>query len=279
MKKRTRKLIALCCAVGLVLTGCGEKEATVSDFKFEKYPIETEAKLTYWGSLSTAISTVCNNVGETEFAKELEKQTGVKIEYMHPAAGQEQTALSLMIASDQLPDLVEANWLGHGGGAAKSIEEEIIIPLNDLIDKCAPNLKKFLEENPEIDKMVKTDDGTYYAFPFIRGDERLLISVGNLIRNDWLEELGLEMPETVEELENVLIAFKEKKGATAPLSFRHGKRTHYLGNFNTTDRFYLENGKVVYGPLTENYKFAIETTKRWYDMGLLDPNFVSIANL
>jgi len=278
MKRKAKKLVAIVCAIGLLLAGCGAKEEKVSmgDFDFESYPMETTETLTYWCDIPSAVSTVYNNIGETEFAKELEKKTGVKVEYMHPAAGQETSSLNLMIASDELPDMVEANWLGHGGGAASSIEEGIILPLNDLIDQHAPNLKKFLQENPEIDKMVKTDDGTYYAFPFIRNDERLLISQGTLIRNDWLEELGLEMPETIDELEAVLVAFKEKKGATAPLSYRANKRNQFLGNFSTSSSFYLSEGKVVYGPLTENYKFAVETLKRWYDMGLLDPNFVSV---
>ena len=97
-----------------------------------------------------------------------------------------------------------------------------------------------------------------------------------MIRTDWLKELGLKEPETIAEMETVLRAFKEKKGATAPLSFKAGDRTKFLGNFSTSASFYLEDGKVVYGPLTENYKFALETMKRWYDEGLFDPNFVSV---
>lgn len=275
MERNVKKIIALACAATVLFTACGKKSTDVWDEKFSKYPIETEIDLTYWGSLPTAVSTVYNNLGETEFAKNLEENTGVNVEYIHPAAGQEDTSLSLMIASDNLPDMIETNWLKYGGGAKKSIEEEVIIPLNDLIDKHAPNLKKFLEENPEIDKMVKTDDGDYYVFPFIRPEERLLISAGNLVRNDWLEELGLKEPETVAELEAVLTAFKEKKGATAPLSFRPSYRSRFLGNFSTSAGFYMEDGKIVYGPMTENYKVAVETMKKWYDNGLLDPNFVS----
>ena len=275
MKRNFRKIIALACAATLLLTACNKKSSDVWNGKFDKYPIETEIKLTYWGSLPTAVSTVYNNLGETDFAKNLEKNTGVAVEYIHPAAGQEDTSLSLMIASDNLPDMIEANWLKFGSGASNSLDEGVIIPLNDLIDEHAPNLKKFLQENPEIDKMVKTDDGTYYVFPFIRPEERLLISAGNLVRNDWLEELGLEAPKTVEDLENVLTAFKNQKGATAPLSFRPSHRSRFLGNFSTSAGFYMENGKIVYGPMTENYKFAVETMKSWYNKGLLDPNFVS----
>ena len=41
---------------------------------------------------------------------------------------------------------------------------------------------------------------------------------GPILRKDWLDELGLEVPETIDEWENVLAQFKEKKGATAPLT-------------------------------------------------------------
>ena len=54
---------------------------------------------------------------------------------------------------------------------------------------CAwsPNLKKYLSENPDIDRMVKTDNGTYFAFPFIRGEDGLCYTVGSFIRKDWLD--------------------------------------------------------------------------------------------
>ena len=42
--------------------------------------------------------------------------------------------------------------------------------------------------------MVKTDEGHYYAFPFIRGEAGLCYTVGGFIRQDWLDELGLEVP-------------------------------------------------------------------------------------
>lgn len=272
------KVIAAVCAVLVVLSGCSGGNGTTGKgtLDFKGYPIETNEKLTYWTGINTAISTVVDNAGKTEFAKELAKKTGVEIEWIHPAAGQEDTTLSLLIASNQMPDMVEYNWAGYNGGAAKSLKEEIILPLNEIMEKNAPNFKKYLGDNPEIDKMVKTDDGKYYAFPFIRGDKRLLISVGTLIRRDWLEELGLNMPATAEEMENVLRAFKEKKGASAPLSFEAGELDKFLGNFSTTSEFYVDdNGKIQYGPLDDRYEYALRTLNKWYAEGLFDPNFIS----
>ena len=115
--------------------------------------------------------------------------------------------------------MIEYNFLSDfPGGPEKAIGDGYILKLNDLIDQHAPNLKKFLQENPDIDKMVKTDNGSYYAFPFIRGDEYLRVFQGPIIRKDWLDELGLPVPETIDDWTAMLRAFKEKKGAAAPFS-------------------------------------------------------------
>lgn len=66
--------------------------------------------------------------------------------------------------------------------------------------------------------MIKTDDGNYFAFPFIRGEDKLCYTVGGFVRQDWHEELGMEVPTTVDEWHDVLTAFKEEKGAEAPLA-------------------------------------------------------------
>lgn len=78
-------------------------------------------------------------------------------------------------------------------------------------------MKAYLEANPEIDKSVKTDDGSYYVYPFIRGDKSLTAYQGLYIRQDWLSELGLSMPETIDEWTNVLIAVQRKKGCEDPV--------------------------------------------------------------
>lgn len=262
----------------MLLSGCGSQEVTdssASKIDFKGYPIETDEKLTLWLANNAQMSLAVSNMGETPFAQELEKRTGVEVEYIHPVIGQESVALGLLLASGEMPDMINYSWKSYNGGGQKNVDEGVIIPLNDLIDKYAPNLKKFLEENPEIDKLVKTDDGTYYVFPFIRNGERLLLATGQMVRRDWVEECGLEMPETVEEIEEVLRAFKAK-GVKAPLSLEPHRIWTFMHNFNTCGTFYLDDGKLTYGPMTENYREALEVFKRWYDEGLLDANYVSM---
>lgn len=275
-KKMKKRVLALVCAGMMLLAGCGNNGSEIaSSFDFKGYPIEDAPEMTYWVGINNNMSMIVGNAGETDWAKGLVERTGVKVTYEHPTAGQEATELGARIGSGDLPDMMEYGWNSFNGGAQISLDQGIIIPLNDYIDEYAPNFKKYLEENPEIDKMIKTDDGTYYAFPFIRGDERLLISTGPVVRRDWIEKAGLEMPKTVADLEEVLKAFKAD-GVKKPLSVTAGNIPAFMGNFSTDENFYYNDKKIVYGPMTDEYEFALETLNRWYKEGLLDENYVSI---
>jgi putative aldouronate transport system substrate-binding protein len=157
------------------------------------------------------------------------------------------------------------------------------LKLNDAIDKYAPNLKKYLKEHPEVDKQMKTDDGSYYVFPFVRGDDTLKTFQGPIIRKDWLDELGLPVPTTIDEWHDALKAFKDKKGVAAPLTFLGTPTTlfglnggGFIGAYGVIKNFYLSNGDVKYGPMEPGYKDFLTTFHKWYEEGLIDKNIATI---
>ena len=160
----------------------------------------------------------------------------------------------------------------------KAIEDGNILALNDIIDQYCPNLKAYLEAHPDVDRQCKTDEGNYYMFPFVRGDDSLRVSTGLMIRQDWLNDLGLEMPTTIDEWHDVLTAFKTEKGATAPFAFEYTTPSlrnnwPFMSAYNTTAEFYVgDDGKIHYGPAEENYKEFLATMNQWYKEGLLDPD-------
>ena len=62
------------------------------------------------------------------------------------------------------------NWVkDYPGGPEKAVSDGVLIKINDLVAKYAPNLTQRYREHPEWEKAVKTDSGTMYCFPFIRG--------------------------------------------------------------------------------------------------------------
>lgn len=247
------------------------------------YPVSSSETLTYWCELNQNVSANFASLGDTPFAKEWEKETGIKLEFQHPPANQGNEQFSLLLADGNLPDLMEYAWMNYPGGPEKAITDGNILALNDIFDQYCPNIKKYLEENPDIDKMIKTDEGHYYVFPFIRGDKKLCNTIGPMIRKDWLDELNLEVPETIDEWETVLKAFRDQKGASAPFSWEYtmGALTDwnpFMLAYGVTRSFYLaDDGTVRFGATEQGYKDYLTLFNRWYAEGLLDPDLATLA--
>ena len=308
MKKRALSLVLAAAVSATALAGCGgggttptteaPPATTVSGSGGEttggsdpaaaaefSYPMAAGTKLSYWADLQTTVSTNFSNLGETPFAKGWLENTGADLEFLHPPAGQAKEQFSLILADGNLPDLMEYNWMkDYPGGPEKAIKDGVIVPLNDIFDQYCPNIKQYLAENPDIDKMIKTDDGNYYAFPFIRGDEKLCNTIGLMLREDWLNELNLEVPETIDEWHTVLTAFKEEKGVVAPLSFEYTNLQYLDANpfvfaFDSFRSFYLAaDGTVHFGATEEGYKEYLTTFAQWYQEGLIDPDIATLKN-
>lgn len=247
--------------------------------------------LTYWVMLNGNLAAVAKNVADTPFGKELEKRTGIKVSYIEGSSDPDTATqeLNLLLAAGQLPDIIEYNWLTFPGGPEKVIQDGYIRKLNDVIDKYAPNYKKFLADNPNIAKMVKTDTGTMYCFPYIANDNLLLTTSGPIVRKDWLDKLNLPVPQTIDDWRAVLSAFKARLGATSPLTYEGWMfdeesvfaGAYGIGGIITSDSgsgnsFYVDNGKVMYGPMQPAYKDFLTTYSQWYREGLLDKNLASI---
>ncbi|MDD3766519.1 MAG: extracellular solute-binding protein [Eubacteriales bacterium] len=245
-----------------------------------QYPIETEETLTYWGVLNTNTAKNYTNFADTPIGKELEKKTGVTVKYIHPAQGQQQEQLNILLASNDYPDIIESNWTsGYPGGAEKAIEDGIIIPINDLM-KFSPNYERELSGIPGLDKMARTDSGKYYVYATIRKNYEESIFWGPMFRKDWLDDLGLEPPTTIDEWEKVLIEFRDKKNATAPFAVRanqaNGSMLLYgaiVGAYKTELSWYTDNDKIYFGPYDPQYKDFLAIMARWYKQNLLDKDF------
>jgi putative aldouronate transport system substrate-binding protein len=244
------------------------------------YPIKTDVTLTFWTSLATNVQMNYTNIGDTPFGKGIQERTGIKVQFLHPPAGSDTEQYNLMVASGDLPDIINRGWSG-GGGPEKAISDNIILRLNEVYEKYAPSLTAYFKARPDYERMAKTDNGSYFTFPFIRGDPGLLGGNGMIIRKDWLDEVGLAIPETVDEWYTVLKAFKEKKGSSAPFTFNYnrfiGSHFAFLRSYGVMGSFFIGNdGKVHYGPIEDGYRNFLTTFSRWYKEGIIDPDLPTI---
>lgn len=247
---------------------------------------------TYWCELSAdKPGASMKSFNEMACYIEQEKRTNIHLEFQHAATGQVQDQFNLMMASRKFPDIIEYNWLNtYPGGGAKALKDGVIIRLNSLIDQYAPNFKNCLTKNPEMRKQVVNDDGDIYCFPFLRGDPRLLVFYGPTIRSDYLTKLNLQIPTTVDEWHDMLVAFKTKdpdgngKADSLPFSPAWGTSNaaynafvqyFVVGAYGIGWQFYNDGGKVKFGPLEPAFKDFLTTMAAWYKEGLIDPDWVS----
>lgn len=271
---KIRKTIAMLGTLCLALSGCsGSNSGKNTVGNLDHYPIETDVELTYWLGLNTNVSSTASNLGDTVYAQKMQEKTGVKVKYIHPALGQESESFSLMVASNELADIVEHTWFNALGGASNSIADKVICDLTPMMETYAPNLSRYLKENPDIDKLVKTDEGQYYAFPNLRSGDKLTLTSGPILRQDWLDELGLQAPETLDEWETVLKSFRDEKSATAPLSINKGNKSLLFSMTNAAYDFYVDGDSMKFGSAEPEFKEALIVLNRWFSEGLLDNNY------
>lgn len=284
-----RRILTVLVAVAMcfsMFAGCGD-EVTTSEIagvygKGEiTYPLQTNGEeLEFFAPIASGVAKLGMTVDETEFRKELEKRTGVKIKYITPSSAQWSEQFNLLFSSNDLPDIIHGDWRNYaGGGADGVIDSGFITDLTPYLKDYAPNLWKRLQADEAANRSAKSPKGRYYSFYSFSHD---VPCYGPYLRADWLKELNLEVPETLSEWETVLAAFRDKKGADAPLAFGWSK-FYTMGvfetAFDTTSSIYVDdNGKIAFGPATSNWKDYMLKMKEWVDKGLLDKNVVTTEN-
>lgn len=261
-------------------TESGSEAQTQAQTEAEEsmYPLKEKVHLTLAMVQEAQVTANATDLAATPFGQAWQEATGVELEIMQLA---DDNALNLLYASGELPDMI---WYqGYVGGAEKAIKDKIIEPLNDYME-YAPDLAAVMDSNDVWRKSNMTANGDIIGFPFIRGDAYLQTSAGLMLRKDWLDDLNLEVPQTADELYEVLKAFKEEKGAEVPFSagsfwltsigIAQGILTSPFGLVKGD--FYQVDGTVHYGYAEEEYKGVLEYLNKLYEEGLLDPNFQTV---
>jgi len=150
--------------------------------------------------------------------KRLEEQTNVHVDWKTIQGDQWGDKISLEMANlKTLPDFV-FNAGFSDTDLLKYAKQGVIINVEDYIDKYMPNLCKVFEQAPEYRAMCTDADGHIWALPWIEqlGYEKTAIqTIGymSFINKNWLDFLKLDMPTTVDEFEQVLIAFRDNADA------------------------------------------------------------------
>ena len=245
------------------------------------WPLAEKKELSYWIGWNNSY---VENPGDLTAIKALEEQTNVHINWIAVSDQEASEKFGLMLASGDWPDMVQGAANRYTGGLVQAVEDGLFYDLTEYVEEYMPVYHDLRQYNDRVLCDTVTDDGRILACYTLKSTLEELtgesVWAGLVIRQDWLDECGLEVPETVEEWENVLVAFKERYHIY-PLMLGDPSGIDRYGAFLTAygvlNEFYQEDGVVKYGPMEEGYKDYLMQTNRWYEMGLIDPNFSSVA--
>lgn len=220
---------------------------------------------------------------ESKLTKHIEETLNVNFDVV---SGTTAETLNLMLASGDYPELIYKSWFSMLD-VVKYGELGVFVPLESYIEQYAPNVKKAIDENEGLKNAVYAPDGHIYMMPYWEECYHCSMAMKMWINTDWLEAVGMEMPTTTDELEQVLIAFRDQdpngngQKDEIPLSgFPGGWNTepwHFFMNsfiYDTgtgSDYVYIDNGKVTFAADKPEWKEGLKYAKRLYDQGLYDP--------
>lgn len=266
-----KKFVSLLLILALMLS------AQVFVASAEEEPATEEPMVITWLGASPPLTD--DTWGEQAF----EEAFGVDVQIVRAETAEEQTVL---FASGEVPDFILA---GSVSRLADLVDQDIVRPVTlEMIEENMPGYYAMCTSYDPgfFDKGIV--DNEIYAVP--RYNATGEAAIGAAIRSDWLENLGLAVPTTLEELEAVFYAFAQDdpdgngQDDTYALSAggNSGAMGRYMfqsifGIFGVNPLFWTENeeGELEYGFTTDEVKEALKLLSKWYADGLIDPEFIT----
>lgn len=303
LKLKTGMLLIL--SAVLFLTGCtsGEKKSQDTDTRTktaQRQKAWKKAETSPWGKYPETVTytlgqmkgTGNSNLPEGEtyennaYTRYLKKILNVQNKniFMESEEGYDE-ALNILVKDRNLPDIF---LVSDRETLEELVENDLIEDLTDVYKSCASDRIREMYEGYG-DELLEsgTFDGKLLALPETAIDHgpQLL-----WLRRDWIEQLGLTEPKTLEDAFFVIQAFQENRmgaerdeepvglvcdpGLVGTVSTSYSMDAIFE-NFGAYPEQWIRNpeGEIVYGSLTEETKNALSCLHDLYSRGILDPDF------
>lgn len=246
---------------------------------------EDNEPLGFWTMVQPYMTSYGVDMTNVTYFREMHKRTGVNVEVTAASFFTVTEAFSLIIASGDIPDMMDSVGSYYTGGLAVAIEEEVFQDVAPLIDQYMPNLKGWLDTYPDYRAEVTELNGVITTAPGFGNGQPW--NVGIQIRQDWLDELQMETPVTYDDYYEVLKAFKSNYGATLWVDGNATSRENcYSAGYEaalpgdqSAAMLSFDGESAVFSPVTDQCREYLTTLHKWYDEGLVYADFATQANI
>ena len=246
------------------------------------FPLEETESISLW----TAYPPIGIVPEDYLIFQEAQTRLNIQLEFQESSLLTASDDFNLLMASGEYPDIINYFSNFYTSSASTALEQEIILDLTDYMDDYAPDYQAARSADETVARQTM-DDGKLLRF-FMLHDGAYSADFGPAVRQDWLDELGLDAPETYEDWHDVGKAFLEQYGATIALPATGTVQGGFLGSgyditlpdvaSTAAGGFFQVDGTVHFGPYEENFKDYLEMLHSWYQEGILYPDFYSDSN-
>ncbi len=274
-------------AGGDATASAGDKSSG-SSFNETGYPIVNEP-ITLNVVLGTRDVDTLMEPNDMPIVQELEKKTGIHIEWEVIKQSDWDTKVNLMFASGEYPDIIiSANK--PVDTEEYGVTQQILIPVDDLTSKYMPTYKERIAgEATDPTLGLKASDGQKYSVGYLVA-QNINTNQHFFLNQTWLDNLGLPTPTTLSELTDTLRAFKEQdpngNGEADEVPVEMALDTGFYSVKYMLPMFgvpcdpdkwiYLDDNKQVqFTPTQEGFRACMEWLNSLYKENLLDPEVIS----
>lgn len=296
-RKNAALFLGLAACAGTVLGGCGKSSEPKAQDQGETGSMIVSDNLNATGlpilkEKETFVIAVqelspIKKAAERNCVIQTEKETNVHIEWMEiPASGWNEK-LNILFSTDSLPDAI----LGVKDAEMSKYYEQLVA-LDEYLDQYAPNTVKYFSARKEYPKSLIAPDGKIRCLP--AGDESMENQIDSTywINMDWLKKVGKEMPTTLDEFKDVLIAFRDQDPNgnglkdEIPFTFKETWGWGYalenmfgpFGVLENDNHVTTRDGKVTFSPAEAGYYDALVYFHDLYQEGLIDKEAFTMSD-
>lgn len=242
------------------------------------YPlVDTPVTLTAFGALPNLYTGL--DINDFAIYQNASEATGIEIEWRTVDQDASSDQFALLIAGGDWPDIAVGGIRYYTSGGEAAVEDEVFVDLKPYLAEYAPDYLMLLESDEYYMKLAETASG--YIPAVCRIGYINSSASGCIVRQDWLDELGLETPSTYDELTAVLEAFRSNYDCD--WSIMKGSATYFdisgtlMGGYGLTMDFTVRDGEVNYSPALEEYQDYLSMLADWYEKGLFSSDYTTIV--
>lgn len=211
------------------------------------------------------------------FHRTAKERLNIEIDWLWIASEEQyRQKLNVAVATGNMPDFMAVK---DGTTYRRLLESNQIMPWNEALKEAGGPLREWIYRNPQVLETVTDENGEIMALPQYWDTKRQVNIM--MIRKDWLEELGLSLPETLCELEDTAKAFQEKTGASQGIGLTYkalgrsvGSMSGLLNMSGSYPGAWIEqDGTLMPGEISDKTREGLAVLNRFYEEGILDKEF------